>query len=257
MAAVADYEIDFVTMGWDEDEDPANIDSPGDFFLQGIQDLYQDVRQNPLDYPQGVHVRILLGLKSYGGSDDQRLNVINDLTDDLTQLKIERNAPNWTVEIAYHDHSIPYLNHSHVKMMIVDGKHVITGGYNMHYNYLEDLNPDTHPIHDMGIEISSPVAQNALQVFDGLWLGAHRCDSDNCTQKSTIAAPVYHDDAVLIPTITGDTPVFSLFRDHDDGTADNAIEAAIGAANSKVDIIQNRFFNRLFLVSPAICERHL
>ena len=63
LAAVADYEIDFVTMGWDEDEDPTNIDSPGDFFLQGIQDLYQDVQQNPLDYPQGVHVRILSGLQ--------------------------------------------------------------------------------------------------------------------------------------------------------------------------------------------------
>jgi len=135
LAATADHEVDFVTMGWDKDEDPVNpddpdnLDSPGDFFLQGIKLLYDDVQQNSGNYPNGVRVRILLGLKNYHGSTDQRLNVLRDLKD----LEILEGT-NWTVEVAYHDHSTGM--HSHVKMMIVDGKHVITGGYNMHYNYL-------------------------------------------------------------------------------------------------------------------------
>ncbi|MCI0558919.1 MAG: hypothetical protein MN733_10520, partial [Nitrososphaera sp.] len=242
------HEIDFATMGWDR-YDPSKEDNPGRIFLQGIQTLYSAVDANPEDYPGGVRVRILLGLKSYLGSKDQRLNVMLD----LNQLGIPREDTNWKVEVAYHDHS--QGKHSHVKTMIVDGKQVIVAGYNMHYNYL-DL-PDIPPVHDMGIQVSGPIAYRALQVFDHLWAGAHRCDwpnatYDGCAEEADVDTS--HNAAVLIPTITGNDAVFSLFRDHTDKTADNAIEVALSAASSEVNIIQNRFVNDSFFFPPQFVD---
>jgi phosphatidylserine/phosphatidylglycerophosphate/cardiolipin synthase-like enzyme len=229
------HEIDFVNMGWDP-YDPDEVTSPGRIFLQGIKTLYDAVYANPTAYPGGVKVRILLGLKSYKkAGEDQRLYVLND----LASLGIPRLGTNWSVEVAYYDHISG--EHSHVKMMIVDGKDVITGGYNMHYNYL-DLNSAIPPEHDMGIQISGPIAFDSLLTFDGLWMGAHVCTNDDCTQETTITS-ISHDLSVLNPPITGNDVVFSLFRDNFNKTADEAIAAAIEAATSEVDIIQNRLMN--------------
>jgi len=141
--------------------------------------------------------------------------------------------------------------HSHVKMMIVDGKDMITGGYNMHYNYL-GVEPNVPVVHDMGVRISGPIAQDALDVFYGLWIGAYRCNqhaANVCTQESTIQT-IDLNPAVLTTTVTGDEVVFSLFRDHTDKTADNAIEAAISAADSEVNLVQNRFIDTIYGDTP-------
>jgi phosphatidylserine/phosphatidylglycerophosphate/cardiolipin synthase-like enzyme len=246
------HEIDFVTMIWDEDENPTIVDTPGDYFLQGIRTLYDDVRQNPENYPGGVRVRILLGLKYYYGTNyiDQRVIVMNDLAD----LGIEQNALNWTVEVAAYRNAKQEWSlgsdasgiHSHVKTMIVDGKRVIVAGYNMERIYL-----DNDPTHDMGVQISGPIAQQTLQVFDKLWSEAYRCDlhflficaSGSITESLQDGIP--HDQAVKMIVPTGDDVVFSLFRDNVDKTADNAIAAAIGAAESKVNIFQLHFTNSL------------
>jgi len=47
---------------------------------------------------------------------------------------------------------------------------------------------------------------------------------------------------------------FSLFRDDLNKTADDAIEAAINAANDKVNILQNRFMNELFFDPPQFAR---
>jgi len=80
LAETATYEVDFVTMGWDP-YDGALGDNPGTIFLQGIKNLYTAVLANPEDYPDGVRVRILLGLKYYEAThcQDQRVLVMNDL----------------------------------------------------------------------------------------------------------------------------------------------------------------------------------
>ena len=101
----------------------------------------------------------------------------------------------------------------------------------------------------MGIQISGPIAFDALQTFDGLWTGAHVCTNDDCTQETTITS-ISHDLSVLTPPIIGNDVVFSLFRDHYEKTADEAIGAAIGAANSEVNIVQNRFVDTVLGDTP-------
>jgi phosphatidylserine/phosphatidylglycerophosphate/cardiolipin synthase-like enzyme len=238
VAEDAQHEIDFVTMEWEDAHDD-NLtngnDSPGEMFLRGVKNLYTSVQEN--SHPGGVRVRILLGLNS----KEQRVTVLND----LNRLGIDRVNPaiGWTVEVAsYPDDPNSELNwtHSHVKMMIVDGKHLVVAGYNMHYSYLE-----TNPTHDMGLEVRGPIAQQALKVFDKLWLGAQRCNFDpddfDCMPDSTIESPILHNEDILTPASARNDIVFSLFRDDTDKTADNAIFAAISAADSEVNIIQNRF----------------
>jgi hypothetical protein len=82
------HEIDFVTMGWDPYNSQKPGDSPGRIFLQGIKDVYHAVHANPENYPGGVRVRILLGLKYYNASDyqDQRVIVLRDLADPLLKI---------------------------------------------------------------------------------------------------------------------------------------------------------------------------
>ena len=246
------HEIDFATMGWFPDQDPDKDDEgPGEIFLQGVKVLYDAVDANPTAYEGGVKVRILLGLKYYSFTDcqDQRLYVM----DDLDRLGIEREDINWSVEVAAYRNASQQQEcglaeisgtHSHVKMMIVDGKDMIASGYNMDYIYLQP--PTTFPYHDMGVQISGPVAQHSLQVFDNLWKEAYRCDEatanfDNCIVESRTETTADHDPSIQVPVSTGENIVFSLFRDHEDKTADDAIAAAIRAANSEINVIQNRF----------------
>jgi len=247
LASSARYEVDFVTMGWDQDKVAADNDSPGDFFIQGVKDLYEQV-QDPVGHGKsvdyfagGVQVRILLGLRYYFKSpQDQRLIVLDDLAD----LNIPTQDTNWSVVVAsYRNDSMLSGKHSHVKMMIVDGKHVVASGYNLHYDYLEDVPEENQfPVHDMGVEVSGPIALLALEVFDGLWLGASGCQKDIFVFCSTIT-DIPHHTAILTPNTMGNDVVFSLFRDDTDKTADNAIEVAINAAGSEVKVIQNRFMN--------------
>jgi|GEM_PF-4887858 len=197
------HEIDFATMGWDP-YDSEKGDSPGIILLRGVQSVYTAVHENPENYPGGVRVRILLGLENYFATSllDQRVYVLKE----LAELGIPQEETNWLVEVAsYRDGSQLSGKHSHVKMMIVDGEHVIAGGYNMHYNYL-----DENPVHDMGIQVSGPIASHALKVFDDLWLGASRCRAYTliwCSDEETIT-DVSHNTAIPTPTPTGNDIVF-------------------------------------------------
>jgi CSLREA domain-containing protein len=239
LAAGAQHEIDFTTMDWDQDQDNDVLnDSPGEMFLQGVKELYTKVERS--EHPGDVRIRILLGrkLNNWPSLQDQRVIVL----DDLRRLGIPRSRPEfgWTVEVASFRDELE-LAHSHVKMMIVDGKRVIVAGYNMQYTYL-----DPPVSHDMGVFIEGPIAYRALMVFDGLWLGANRCYLDNndydCIPDEPIGAPILHLQEVLTPVVTGNDAVFSLFRDYwNDKTAEKAIFAAIISANSEVNILQNRF----------------
>lgn len=123
--------------------------------------------------------------------------------------------------------------------MIVDGNKVVTGGYNMQYVY---LNESTR--RDMGVEVSGPIAYHALTVFDELWADAISCVEVNwigdCTESTAI---LQRHPALNNPIPEGNDVVFSLFRDDADTTADDAIVAAINAAEFEVNVIQNRFMN--------------
>ncbi|HKY53501.1 MAG TPA: SBBP repeat-containing protein [Anaerolineales bacterium] len=253
LARDAHYEVDFTTMLWDETVAEAQQGiSPGRIFLNGVKELYDKVMDPDTagNYPEGVHVRILVGLKKNPLDilpflstpphlwedvyQDQHARIMED----IKAFGIEPNDTNWNLEVALYD--APMANtHSHVKMMIVDGNKVVAGGYNMQYTYLNGGSR-----RDMGVEVSGPIASHSLQVFDQLWANAISCVGVNENGKCTESiAVLQRHPAMGIPATTGNDIVFSLFRDHNDKTADNAIAAAIHAAESNVNIMQNRFTN--------------
>ena len=55
---------------------------------------------------------------------------------------------------------------THVKMMVVDGYTVLAGGYNLTYEHLNksetSVGGDEYPKHDAAIQVSGPIAQEAL-----------------------------------------------------------------------------------------------
>lgn len=248
LAQEAQYEIDFTTMIWDEQGSGAG-DSPGRIFLDGVKELYDKVQANLINYPDGVRVRILIGLKEYilNGNQDQRTYVMNE----LATREIPLEAPKWNVEIAvYRDGDgdptgTGFLGtHSHVKLMVVDGNKVVTGGYNMQYLYLNESS-----YRDMGSEVSGPIAIRALTVFDRLWEDAISCIEINqdgdCIESLVV---LERHPALNTPIPVGNDTIFSLYRDHTDKSADNAIAAAINAASDNVNIMQNRFVNSFFFI---------
>jgi len=262
LAKDAQYEVDFSTMLWDENGvDPG--DSPGRIFLQGIKTLYDQVQSpesfgKPADYySNGVRVRILIGLRTNPLDplewiglplpwpdlpyEDQHGRVLEDLYD----LNIPLAAPNWNLEVALYD-AASTTTYSHVKVMIVDGKTVVTGGYNLQYIYLNGSSR-----RDLGVQISGPIAFRALSVFDNLWANALTCQGINEYGKCLDStASLQRHPAITTPIPEGDDIVFSLFRDNTDKTADSAIVAAINAASSDVNIIQDRFINNYYLPAP-------
>jgi phosphatidylserine/phosphatidylglycerophosphate/cardiolipin synthase-like enzyme len=239
LASSAKYEVDFTTMIWDEVGD--NGTSTGRIFLEGIKALHDSVQKYPENYPtEKVRVRILLGLQFYDSAQDQRQRVMED----MAALQIPPTDPKWQVEVAVYRNQTTET-HSHAKMMIVDGKEVIASGYNMQNSYLQDTR------RDMGLHVSGPIAFHALKVFDGLWEEASRCDNFVgfiCTEWSVVDTG--HDQGLSAPAPEGDDDAFSLFRDDTDKTADNAIVAAINAASSNVNIMQNRFETGYWRVAP-------
>ena len=247
LAREAKYEIGFTTMIWDE-QAGRQQDVPGYIFLKGIKELHTRVQQNPENYSdEGMHIRILVGLKKVntnlsGLFLDQRIFVLRD----MDSLGIPLDDQKWKVEVALYregDSDVTgtglFGTHSHVKLMVVDGKIAIVSGYNMQNDYLVTERQD------MGLQISGPIAVRALSVFDSLWYGALRCDEYawyHCSQESIVDDSA-HNLTTITPFVSGSDNVFSLFRDKTDKSADNAIEAAINAAENNINIIQNRFMN--------------
>lgn len=239
LARDAKYEVDFTTMIWEEGDDDGNA---GAFFLQGIKELYNKVQANPENYPNGVRVRILVGLRRYTSLKDQRA-IIMQLLD---TLEVGPNNSKWKLEVAaYRDGGIRLI-HSHVKTMIVDGQTVIVSGYNVQNNYLNDSGR-----RDVGIQVSGPIALHTLEVFDQLWMESIPCtayssyicfDGDPITDTS-------HDLSILVPVVSGNDIVFSLFRDNINKTSDMAIVAAMNASSSNINIIQDRFVNGFVAVT--------
>lgn len=289
LAETARHEVDFVSMSWDDekfindDDDPVSPttdDSPMVLFLRGIQRLYKHVQEDPVGYAEGVKVNILLGFRFYSetGGGDQRAYVLSA----LSRLGVPLTADRWEVRVAaYRDspdqwYEFATSTHSHVKMLIVDGRSAIVTGYNMEYGYLSltesPRGQTAHPIWDAGLRVTGPIVQDALHEYDDLWLQARGCSatsypggdpkSATCSDEYTVL-PLVHSPEVLsvaIPeTISSDT-VFSLFRDknsdhaHD---AEAAIEAALRSASDSVTILQNRYMDVSDILAVTAYQRGL
>lgn len=234
LARQANYEVDFTTMIWDK--------RAGEIFLAGVKDLYEKVRANPGS--EVVRVRILLGLEHYLGGD-QRHSVLESLAD--MSVPLEPTDLPWKIEVASYRNSpriAEYVRpniHSHVKMLIVDGNYAIVNGYNVQNLYIDT------PMKDVGLKISGPIVQDSIKVFDELWYEARglRCKGIGCTYTTEPLGQIPHASEIysLQPATSNPVNMFSLFRNHDtEKLADTAIADAIRASSTKINLLQNRFF---------------
>ncbi len=261
----AQYEVLFSNMQWDADEGGL---SPGYQVVEGVGRLYQRVLAEPERYPRGMTVRILLGnypnlaTFTYG---DQIWNVINDLHD--AGVEMENPEIGWKVEVANFSGSYP---HAHTKFEIIDGKSLLSSGFNISWYHL----PGNHPsgkgddLTDLGLLLTGPVAQPALAAFDDQWNGANQLacsdmgigEESDRWQKSCEwqTASASHPPEVLKYYLSGqDQTAFALYRTDVYKEADQAYVAAIVSARQSLDAIHVNFSAQLVcwleVVAPGVC----
>ena len=240
----AQYEVLYATMWYDE---AVNNDNPGSVLAEAIAELYTSLRENPERYPRGLTVRILLGNPPELGG--QQWYVLHDLREAGIDKMVDREI-GWELEVADFDGALP---HSHTKTLIVDGKTVVAAGFNTTYDHLpgQHVSGLGNNRYDLGIQVTGPIAQDALQVFDDLWTGAHRrhCSDfhpaiDQAWQATCYDLPAKsgHVPEVLryyLPE--GDSIAFSMYRSEKHDEADQQIVNALASAKETIDTIQVNF----------------
>jgi len=267
LAINAQYEILFTTMQYEPNYAPP---SPGSVLAEKIAELYRKVKANPSDYPRGMTVKILLGnypelsTFTYG---DQIYAAISDIRDAGIEKMVDPEI-GWRLEVANFSGTYP---HSHSKFMVVDGKRVVGVGYNFGYLHL----PVNHPsglgydMQDLGLQISGPVAQDAISAFDDLWNGANQvyCEDfypqnggdwlDTCQH---ISAVVQHVPEVLRTYLPpeGKDHAFSIYRTKDYKEADTFVAASLASAKETIDMMHVNFSLEMIcmanIIFPGACS---
>jgi len=241
----AKFEVLFATMEYDED---INQDSPGLILANGITELYNKVAANPENYPRGMTVKIVLGNPPRMDVNTDLWRVLSDLRDaGLPEMVNEQIG--WRLEIANYKGHMP---HSHVKVLVIDGKTAISTGFNYQYHHY----PEDHPSGagegtvDIGIQVTGPAAQEVLFAFDQLW--------NNSTQRycSDLSEPYplwqwncEDTDAMVghVPEVTryyladGKTQVFSMLRSEALGLSDEQIARVLANATERIDVMEAMF----------------
>ncbi|MBP6470163.1 MAG: hypothetical protein KBE23_15890 [Chloroflexi bacterium] len=245
----AQYEVLFTTMWYGA---PSGGDSPGKVIAAAVADLYHNLQAHPEQYPRGLTVRIMLGNPpelALGETSGQ----LWTLLDDLRQAGIDRMVDEklgWRLEVADFEGNLP---HSHVKAMVIDGKTAVTVGYNMTADHF----PADHPSgtgggrFDLGLQMTGPVAQPTLRMFDDMWQGA---DGRSCLflnpplglpwQLTCFDYTVTADhvpEVVKFYQADGDSAAFSMYRSQEYDLADKQTAAVIAAAQERVDIVHVMF----------------
>jgi phosphatidylserine/phosphatidylglycerophosphate/cardiolipin synthase-like enzyme len=267
MVDEARYEVLFVTMQYEPNDTPP---SPGSVLADAVTNLYQKVKANPEDYPRGMTVRVMLGNypeMSYWAWGTQIIGAIGDLRAAGVEKMVDPEI-GWRLEVANFAGTYP---HSHTKFVVVDGKTVASAGYNYGYLHL----PKDHPsgkgfdMFDMGIQITGPVAQDAISAYDDLWSGAdqihcedlHPADGsdwqDTCEELKATSTHVPEVLRFYLPP-QADGTAFSLYRSTEYLEGDEFIAASLGAAQESIDMIQVNFSLEVYcmvnLIFPGFCS---
>ena len=261
----AQHEVLFSMMQWDTDKD--NL-SPGSRIALAISTLYQQVKANPAAYPRGMTIKILLG--NYPNLStlqmgDQIWNVMQDLAD-MGVETMEDPDIGWKVEVANYKGSFP---HSHTKFLVVDGKILMSGGFNISWDHLPKSHPSRKGIDmaDLGIVMSGPVAQTGVTVFDEMWLGANQLICGDLIQgdirdlkSSCIWQPAIpsHLPENLKYYLPGDTAIaVAVYRTANYKESDEAYHSALASAQDSIDAIHANFTAELIcdvnLLFPSVC----
>lgn len=234
-------EVLLTTMEWHAGEG-----HPGWTFALAVRDLYGRVRAEPAAYPQGMTVRVVLGgfpdLKREDGAT-QALELVRD----LTRLGVPPNdvRVGWQLGVA----NYRYFPHSHVKLHVIDGQDLTVSGYNYTDWHLPDTSPGGRNLHDLGLRVRGPVAQDGVAVFDDLWRKSRQVRCPAGTRAGDVARvctlrepdPPTHPDAARRLTRAGPARAFLLYRRSGFDQADRAQVALLGAARQSLDLMQAQF----------------
>lgn len=141
-----------------------------------------------------------------------------------------------------------------MKLLVVDGRTVIAGGYNVDNDYT-DIGRRKD---DMGLQVRGAVGFEAQTVFDSLWWGAKlhpsgaRVPNPWWLVEPTNLYVIEHAPQIWSHTLTTDTAVFSLYRDSVNKSADNAIVAALEATQENINLLQVNFSRDVFGAGGAL-----
>jgi phosphatidylserine/phosphatidylglycerophosphate/cardiolipin synthase-like enzyme len=160
--------------------------------------------------------------------------------------------------------------HSHTKFVVVDGKKVLGVGYNFGYLHL----PLDHPsgqgydMLDLGLQMTGPVAQDAIAAFDDMWSDAdqihcedfHPLDNrdweDTCQQVLATSGHVPEVLRTYLPP-DGSDHAFSVYRTKDYKEADTFVAASLASAEETIDMIHVNFSLEMIcmanLIFPDVC----
>jgi len=267
MVKDAQYEVLFITMQYEPDVTPP---SPGAVLAEAVEELYQKVKANPQDYPRGMTVRVMLG--NYPDMSNwmwgsQIIGAIEDFRDAGVEKMVDPEI-GWRLEVANYPGTYP---HSHTKFVIVDGKKVAGAGYNYGYLHFSKDHPSGKgfDMQDLGIEISGPVAQDAISAYNDLWGGADQihCEDfnpadgsnwqDTCEERKGVSDHVPEVLRVYLPP-AGDDTSFSLYRSTAYLEGDKFIAASLTAAQESIDMIHVNFALEVYcmanLIFPGFCS---
>jgi phosphatidylserine/phosphatidylglycerophosphate/cardiolipin synthase-like enzyme len=219
---------------------------PGWTFAQAVAELYGRVRANPAAYPQGMTVRALLGgfpdlLRPDGGT--QPLAMLDDLL--RLGVPLQDARVGWTLTLL----NYRYFPHSHVKLLVIDGRDLTVAGYNYTDWHLPASEPGGHDLHDLGLRMSGPVAQSGVAAFDDLWRHSLQLRCPDPVTRSAAATgcqltppdPVTHPAAAREAVPAGHARAFMLYRRPGSDGADRAHLALLGAAQGQIDLMQADF----------------
>lgn len=262
-----EYELLLSNMQWDQDIDHL---SPGTRVVDGIAELYRQIKDDPARFPRGLTIRILLGnfpnMANFEWGD-QIWNVVQELRDAGVE-QLEDPSIGWKVEVANFPGTYP---HSHTKFIIIDGKQLLSAGFNISWFHLpaDHISGKGDGLTDLGMLITGPIAQEGVAVFDDIWTNANQltCSdlqpgepSDDWRQgcEWKIAQSGHIPEVLKYYLADKDQASFALYRTDVYKEADKAYTAALSAAQSSIDAIQVNFsadfYCILNIVSPGICD---
>ncbi|MBB5296965.1 phospholipase D-like domain-containing protein [Deinococcus metallilatus] len=253
-------EVLIANMVWDGGQN-----APGTLLAQALADLHRRVRAHPEAYPQGLTVRLLLGNSvRFDSPLDPTANVFNAARD-LLDAGLSLNGapePGWKLEVANYRYAFP---HSHMKLLVVDGDDVTTGGFNISTMHLPASTPGGQALADLGLRVRGPVARQAAAAFRDAWQSSREL---SCTANAAAAtvrqdchlggpAPAYPLVWFGPPEKAGEARVYGLYRRNGFPAGDTALTALFGAAQTRIDLLQSQVSGDLTcdlsLTTPGGC----
>lgn len=253
-------EVLLANMIWDDGQG-----SPGEALAGAIADLRRDLQLHPERHPQGVRVRVLLGNSVRRGDLLDPSASLYSAARHLLAAGVPLGAdplPGWRLEIANYRYAAP---HSHVKLLVLDGQEVLTGGFNVSWFHVPASTPGGLGLSDLAMGVRGPVARHAVAAFRDTWRHSRplECGADpqpqtlrrDCRLGATTAP--YPLLWPAPPSPAGSSRVYGLYRRSGEESADAALIALFGAAQGQIDLLQSQVSGTpactLSLLAPGGC----